>query len=94
MLKVPQILVRVIVLVAGAAALAGCGQKGSLVIPTEVAARQRAPLIQTLRPAWARTRDETPARPPVDASGRALPAPVIIAPPTPTELVPESTLQE
>lgn len=59
-------------------------------MPTEAAALQRAPLIQTLRPDWARSRDKPAAAP---AAGVA-PAPVIIAPPTPTDLVPESTLQE
>jgi len=93
MLKVPQILVRVIVLVVGAAAIAGCGQKGRLFIPTEPAAGQRAPLVQTLRPDWARTRDTAPAKP-ADGAGVLPQAPAIIAPPTPTDLVPESTMQE
>ncbi|MBL8336947.1 MAG: lipoprotein [Rhodoferax sp.] len=45
-----QILVRAIVLVASAAALLGCGQKGALVLPTEPAAAQRATLQQSMQP--------------------------------------------
>jgi predicted small lipoprotein YifL len=51
MLKAPQILVRSIALAACAAslaALAGCGQKGPLYLPTDPAARDRATLPETL----------------------------------------------
>lgn len=48
-----QILVIASVLAAGVAVLAGCGQKGALMLPTEPAAMQRATLQQTLRPAGA-----------------------------------------
>jgi len=91
MLKVPQILVRAITLVGGAAVLAACGQKGVLFMPTEVAARQRATLPQALRPDWARSRDSAPAavpaRPGPTASSTATPTP----PPTQADLVPETT---
>ncbi|MFN4119686.1 LPS translocon maturation chaperone LptM [Acidovorax sp.] len=50
MLKAPQILVRTVVLAASAAALAGCGQRGPLYLPTDPAAQQRATLPQTLSP--------------------------------------------
>ncbi|MBX9834160.1 MAG: lipoprotein [Burkholderiaceae bacterium] len=43
-------LVRTLVLAASAAALAGCGQRGPLFLPTEPAATQRATLPQTLTP--------------------------------------------
>ncbi|MEO6623676.1 MAG: lipoprotein [Burkholderiaceae bacterium] len=49
MLRIRQILVSVLVLAVSAAELAGCGQKGPLVLPTEPAAAQRATLPQTLR---------------------------------------------
>jgi predicted small lipoprotein YifL len=48
-----QILVSTSVLAAGVAALAGCGQKGALMLPTEPAAAQRATLQQSIRPATA-----------------------------------------
>jgi predicted small lipoprotein YifL len=48
-----QILVSTSVLAAGVAALAGCGQKGALTLPTEPAAVQRATLLQSMRPATA-----------------------------------------
>jgi predicted small lipoprotein YifL len=44
-----QILVSTSVLAAGVAALAGCGQKGALMLPTA----QRATLQQSIRPATA-----------------------------------------
>ncbi|MFN3437954.1 MAG: LPS translocon maturation chaperone LptM [Acidovorax sp.] len=50
MLKASQILVRTLVLAASAAALAGCGQRGPLFLPTGPAATQRATLPQTLTP--------------------------------------------
>ncbi|MCZ4312347.1 lipoprotein [Comamonadaceae bacterium G21597-S1] len=50
MLRICQILVRVLALAASAVVLVACGQKGSLFIPTEPAAAQRATLPQTLRP--------------------------------------------
>jgi len=85
MLKVPQILVRAITLVGGAALLIACGQKGALILPTETAARQRATLPQTLKPDWARSRDATQPGAPV----RSTP-PAVVAPPTDAELVPET----
>jgi predicted small lipoprotein YifL len=50
MLRAPQILVRTIALAASAAALAACGQRGPLYLPTDPAASERAPLLQTLKP--------------------------------------------
>ncbi|WP_081474608.1 MULTISPECIES: LPS translocon maturation chaperone LptM [Acidovorax] len=50
MLKASQILVRTLVLAASAAALAGCGQRGPLHLPSGPAAAQRATLPQTLTP--------------------------------------------
>jgi len=50
MLIMQRILVMAIALAGGMAALAGCGQKGALFIPTEPAAANRATLPQTLRP--------------------------------------------
>lgn len=74
MLKAPQILVRSIALAACAAslaALAGCGQKGPLFLPTDPAARDRATLPETLgisrrpapetQPAPKAPKTETPA---------------------------------
>jgi len=95
MLKVPQILVRAITLVGGAALLVACGQKGALVIPTEAAARQRATLVQVVRPNWARTdggatrSSTTIGSPPAPATPAA-----VTAPPTEADLVPESTLAQ
>lgn len=54
MLKVSEILARAIVLAGGAVALAGCGQKGPLYLPTGPAAAQRATLPETLVPGPAR----------------------------------------
>ena len=53
MLRIRQILVRVVILAAGAVVLAACGQKGALFIPTEPAAAHRATLVQSLRPKFA-----------------------------------------
>ncbi|MFN9473974.1 LPS translocon maturation chaperone LptM [Acidovorax sp.] len=50
MLKAFQILVRTVVLAASAAALAGCGQRGPLYLPSGPAAAQRATLPETLTP--------------------------------------------
>ena len=50
MLKFSQILVRTLALAASAAALAGCGQRGPLYLPSGPAASQRATLPQTLTP--------------------------------------------
>jgi predicted small lipoprotein YifL len=50
MLKLRQILVNSIVLAGTAAALAGCGQKGPLYLPSDPVAAQRATLIETLTP--------------------------------------------
>jgi len=49
MLRASQILVRTIALAASAAALAACGQRGPLYLPT-TAASERATLPQTLKP--------------------------------------------
>ncbi len=104
MLKVPQILVRAITLVGGAAVLAACGQKGGLLLPTEAAARQRATLVQVVRPDWARSRaaapaagaSATPAALPTAPSATEIPTgPTgIAAPPTLSDLVPESTMDQ
>jgi predicted small lipoprotein YifL len=62
-----QILVSTSVLALGVAALAGCGQKGALMLPTEAAAAQRATLQQSIRPALAASAAGTsdqPARKP------------------------------
>jgi predicted small lipoprotein YifL len=80
------------------AALAGCGQKGALLLPTETAARNRATLTQTLRPAWAKPRTAPAGTPPpADAAGiapaAAAAAPALVSP-TLLDQVPESTLQE
>lgn len=58
MLKVPQILVRLIVLAGSAAALAGCGQRGPLYLPDAPEARQRATLPETLNPAPAAAKEK------------------------------------
>lgn len=50
MLRASQILVRTIALAASAAALAACGQRGPLYLPTTPAASERATLPQTLKP--------------------------------------------
>lgn len=78
MLNVCRILVsaplRGLVLAAsGVALLAACGQKGPLFIPTDPAARNRATLTETIRPAAA-----TPPAGPASASpatGTASPLP-------------------
>ncbi|QHI98226.1 hypothetical protein GT347_09615 [Xylophilus rhododendri] len=93
MLKVPQILVRAITLVGGVAVLAACGQKGPLVLPTEVAARQRATMVQTLKPDWARSRDTGAGKPAAAAAAPAEPE-ANVTPPTPTDLVPESLMTQ
>ena len=49
MLRSDRILVRAIALVGFVAALAACGQKGVLFLPTEPAAAQRATLPEALR---------------------------------------------
>jgi predicted small lipoprotein YifL len=72
MLKVYQILVstqclRFALAVSGVVALAGCGQKGRLFLPTGEAAADRATLPQVLNPA-------SPASAP-PATGTATPAP-------------------
>jgi len=62
-----QILVSTSVLAVGVAALAGCGQKGALMLPTEAAAAQRATLQQSIRPGMATSAAGTsdqPARKP------------------------------
>ncbi|WP_431151950.1 LPS translocon maturation chaperone LptM [Acidovorax facilis] len=61
MLKASQILVRTLVLAASAAALAGCGQRGPLYLPSSPAAAQRATLPQTLTPGVGTA---SPAQPP------------------------------
>ncbi len=67
MLKARQILVRTIALSVSAAALAGCGQRGPLYLPTDPAAAQRATLPETLNPAIPRppaAPASSPASPP------------------------------
>ncbi|MES2186568.1 MAG: lipoprotein [Pseudomonadota bacterium] len=86
MLKVPQILVRSLVLAAVVAALAGCGQKGPLIFPKEPAAVGRATLPQILRPRLLPGGAPPAAKPPAAAA-----PPANVAPPTPTDLVPESS---
>ncbi|WPB57574.1 hypothetical protein [Xylophilus sp. GOD-11R] len=91
MLKVPQILVRAITLVGGTALLVACGQKGVLFLPTETASRQRAPLVETLKPNWARSRPATPANP--APTTPATPPTLTNTPPTTdSELVPQTVL--
>ncbi|WP_311222062.1 MULTISPECIES: LPS translocon maturation chaperone LptM [unclassified Acidovorax] len=70
MLRASQILVRTIALAASAAAVAGCGQRGPLFLPTEPAAAQRATLPQTLNPFL--QEQQQPAAP---GSAQAAPAP-------------------
>ncbi|RYE42740.1 MAG: hypothetical protein EOP24_31355 [Hyphomicrobiales bacterium] len=67
MLRASQILVRTIALAASAAALAACGQRGPLFLPTEPAAAQRATLPQTLNPVPSTTQSPTPAASPAAA---------------------------
>lgn len=50
MLKASQILVRTFVLATCAAAIAGCGQRGPLYLPSEPEAANRATLPETLNP--------------------------------------------
>ncbi|MFY3386385.1 LPS translocon maturation chaperone LptM [Paracidovorax sp. MALMAid1276] len=76
MLKASQILVRTLVLAASAAALAGCGQRGPLYLPSAPAAQQRATLPQTLAPtrsgdSAAQTESQQPAARPATAASAA-----------------------
>ncbi|MBV7540005.1 lipoprotein [Acidovorax sp. sic0104] len=64
MLKAPQILVRTLVLAASAAAIAGCGQRGPLYLPTDATAAQRATLPETLAPRSGAGRDSGASRMP------------------------------
>ncbi|MDE1553899.1 lipoprotein [Comamonas aquatica] len=50
MLNAPQILVRCIALAVCTAALAACGQRGPLYLPTDPAAQGRASLPDTVLP--------------------------------------------
>lgn len=54
MLNVPRIAIestfRALMLIAAAVAMAACGQKGNLYLPTDPAAANRATLVETLRP--------------------------------------------
>ena len=52
MLRIPQIVCKAIVLAAGAALLAACGQKGPLYLPQDPAAANRATLPQTMDPRY------------------------------------------
>ncbi|MBN9340697.1 MAG: lipoprotein [Comamonadaceae bacterium] len=62
MLRANQILVRTLALAASAAALAGCGQRGPLYLPTDPTADERASLPQSLTPASApATKGSTPS---------------------------------
>jgi len=63
MLRIARILVIGHVLAACAAMLAGCGQKGPLVLPDSPASKGRATLPQTLNP-W----HKTPAAPAAPAA--------------------------
>ncbi|MBV7428514.1 lipoprotein [Acidovorax sp. sif1233] len=67
MLIASQILVRTLVLAASTAALAGCGQRGPLYLPSSPAAAQRATLPQTLTPSVGTT---TPAQAPAAAASQ------------------------
>ena len=70
MLNVRQILVSALGLALVGVGLTACGQKGSLYLPTEPAAKGRATLPQVLTPGPARTDPETrPAQPPAPANG-------------------------
>jgi len=66
MLRIARILVIGHVLAASGAMLAGCGQKGPLVLPTSPESQGRATLPQTLNP-W----HKTPAAPTAPAAGAA-----------------------
>ncbi|MDP3229810.1 MAG: lipoprotein [Acidovorax sp.] len=68
MLKASQILVRTLVLAASAAALAGCGQRGPLFLPSDSSASQRATLPQTLTPGGSALPAEAPATAPAPAA--------------------------
>ncbi|WP_092940565.1 LPS translocon maturation chaperone LptM [Paracidovorax wautersii] len=76
MLRASQILVRALVLAGSAAAIAGCGQRGPLYLPTEPAAAQRATLPQTVLPFLKQDNSSTPtpAAPSAPASAPADPA--------------------
>jgi predicted small lipoprotein YifL len=66
----PRVLAGVVAL----AAVAGCGQKGPLYLPTEPAAAQRATLPQTLNPMGGSTVPVPPApQPSSDDTGTAAP---------------------
>jgi predicted small lipoprotein YifL len=57
-----------VAVVALACAIAGCGQKGSLYLPTEAAARDRATLPQVLVPLRSASAPATPVAPLPSAS--------------------------
>ena len=67
MLKNRQILVRGMALLAAALALAGCGQRGPLYLPTDAAAAQRASLPQSLKNSLPGTSPAQAPTPPVPA---------------------------
>ncbi|WP_082493359.1 lipoprotein [Acidovorax sp. Leaf160] len=87
MLRASQILVRTIALAASMAAVAGCGQRGPLFLPTEPAAAQRATLPQTLTPFVQR---QQAAQPPAASPAPAAPPATPDAPSSATPLVPAS----
>ncbi len=58
------------------AALAGCGQKGDLYLPTGPAAQNRATLPQTLSPGGTPTAPAPAASQPAGGSGTGTAAPV------------------
>ncbi|MEJ8820677.1 lipoprotein [Variovorax humicola] len=75
MLKVSQILVIALGLLLAGVGITGCGQRGSLYLPTEPAAANRATLPDLLVPG-SRTPSSTPSNtPPNTAPSNAAPAP-------------------
>ena len=63
MLHVHRILVRAIALASCTAALAACGQRGPLYLPTDAAAKNRATLPQTVTPQLPGSAAATPVTP-------------------------------
>ncbi|WP_353366184.1 lipoprotein [Acidovorax sp. FG27] len=85
MLRASQILVRTIALAASVAAIAGCGQRGPLFLPTEPAAAQRATLPQTLTPFVQQRQPSQPSATPPQAVPAAAPASAPLPAPTPPD---------
>jgi len=75
MLKVPQILVIALGLSWVGVGITGCGQRGSLYLPTEPAAANRATLPELVIPGSRKAPGATPAPAPANTSPAAAPAP-------------------